>query len=92
MDISKIAYMLQGEAILSVGIEYPRQQDSKCKAVEVSLVDVRAAADIRIHYDFDRNGWVITMEKTERLPSGTNTSTGEWIEVGFVEAYQTQVN
>jgi hypothetical protein len=37
---------------------YPRNDD-QVKTLTVSLVDVRAADDLVVGYDFDRDGWVI---------------------------------
>lgn len=46
--------------------------------IEVGLSDVRAARDIRIQYDFDRDGYVITAQKWD------SDFASPWIEVGFV--------
>lgn len=66
-----------GEEIVMVELYYPRNEGNE-KAVEVGLVDVRAADSIRVRYDFDRDGWVILQDSTK----------GEdWQEVAFVEAW-----
>ena len=44
----------QGDSV-HVDLWYPRTANP-IKAVQVGLVDVRAADDIRIEYDFDRDG------------------------------------
>lgn len=43
-----------------VEISYPEYKPRAQDFVIVSLSHVRAADDIRIHYDFDRDGWVIS--------------------------------
>lgn len=53
-----------------VDLFYPRQNPGE--KVVISLVDVRAADDLVVTYDFDRDGYVLTMNDTE---------------VGFVEAW-----
>jgi len=73
-----------------VDLWYPRvdteRTDDKPQAAIVGLMDVRAADDIRITYDFDRDGYVI-----QQVPlTGTeyDFQEGEWTEVAFVPAWQ----
>lgn len=56
---------------------YPRVDDN-ASSVAVSLYDVRAADDLRISYDFERDGWSIARgEKPD-------------VEVAFVPAWDDQ--
>ncbi len=66
----------------SVGVElwYPRNEETRCKAVDIALIDVRAAADIRVTYDFERDGWVIAQLDDEN-------DGWTWREVAFVDAW-----
>jgi len=50
---------------LHVDIWYPSQ--SGVKAIEIGLIDVRAADDIRVEYDYHRDGWVIKRGDKEVL-------------------------
>lgn len=69
---------------LSVELWYPTIR--KAKSVRVSLYDVRAADDLLIRFDHDRNGWVIAMDLT-RYESGTMTVVEAEQEVAFVPAW-----
>ncbi len=70
----------------TVELSYPRlandpDMSDVCNIVdtiEVGLEDVRAARDIRIQYDFDRDGYVITAQKWD------SDYDSPWLEVGFV--------
>jgi len=48
---------------LSVDLWYPRIDRESCTAVEVGLMDVRAARDVRIKYDYARDGYVISADE-----------------------------
>lgn len=84
---------LRGDT-MAVNLWYPRL-DGEPKYLQVGLYDVRAADDIRISYDFDRDGWVIEQAWTEDVevpPSpehkhGYIDSVEHWQEVGFVRAW-----
>ena len=49
---------------IAVDLWYPRREE-RYKSIRISLMDVRAANDILISYDFDRDGWVITSDLTD---------------------------
>lgn len=74
-----------------VRLWYPRSENlartaAEPQAIEIDLFDVRAASRIRITYDFDRDGYVITMKPTREL-GGVMEETGDWQEVAFVNAW-----
>ena len=77
---------------LHATIWYPHGHDpadddpSEPHAVEVSLMDVRAADDIRIVYDFERDGWVI-MQATRVVWDVDEEPDDGWQEVAFVRAW-----
>lgn len=71
---------------IRVDLMYPRSSN-RPNTVIVSLYDVRAADDIRIRYDFDRDGWVISMDLTYDDNSGIIKIVKEDQEVAFIPAW-----
>lgn len=74
-----------------VHIEYPRvanlpEEPPRAHAIQIQLVDVRAADDLRVSYDFDRDGWKVEQEHIEAC-DGFFKSNGVWEEVAFVPAW-----
>lgn len=65
---------------------YP-DMDNRDKAVQVTLYHVRAADDLRISYDFHRDGWVIEQASCFEFLDLDNIDEG-WKEVAFCEAWQ----
>lgn len=77
--------------VTDVPLWYPGSPDpSSHQVIQVSLVHVRAADDIRILFDMARNGWVVQQpvwgrdraEEEEKC-----TYIDSWKEVGFFEAW-----
>lgn len=68
---------------------YPRVEGN-ATAVEVGLMDVRAADSIRIEYDFDRDGWVIKQASTFSWDADDKVRDPDWQEVAFVQAWARQ--
>jgi hypothetical protein len=58
---------------LEVELFYPRELGEP-SFVRVSLCCIRAADDLRISYDFDRDGWTIEKQDEE----------GAWKEAAFI--------
>jgi len=70
-----------------IDLEYPRCDDSP-GAIRVSLMDVRAADDILVSYDFDRDGWVIKQASVfEWGDEDDGSCDGDWQEVAFIKAW-----
>ncbi len=68
---------------------YPRtSKDAKDKAVQVALFDVRAADDLRVTYDFDRDGWVIWQASVFKWVSEDEECDPKWKEAAFCRAWQ----
>jgi hypothetical protein len=44
-----------------INLDFPRDPRSTCTEIRVGLLDVRAADDLIIDYDFERDGWRIRM-------------------------------
>lgn len=72
--------------VVSVDLWYPRIEGN-CHTVEVGLCDVRAADDIRLTYDFERDGWTIS-QKSGVEHDGWFEWDGAWVEVAFIKAWQ----
>lgn len=75
---------LNGRTI-EVDLSYPEIEPNP-DAVRVGLEDVRAADDIMIRYDFDRDGYAITRERTRWVDQRIQR-TGEVVEVAFIPAW-----
>lgn len=56
-------------------------------SLNIALYHTRAANNIQIKYDSDRDGWVIFMERTTQNEDGFVESTGRIEEVAFVPAW-----
>jgi hypothetical protein len=74
-------YFMKLRDALRVDLWYPRCDD-RPKHVIVGLVDVRVGEDIRISYDFDRDGWSI--EQDQCTAGDQEEHEDEWVEVAFV--------
>jgi hypothetical protein len=73
--------------VLSVYLWYPRDEESRIKTIEVGLVDVRAADDIRISYDFARDGYVIKQAGKFEWDDADEEFDRDWQEVAFIKAW-----
>jgi hypothetical protein len=78
---------VDSEGTIYVSIEYPRNEDSKAKRVNVGLMDVRAADDILIEYDFERDGYVIKQASKFVWDADDPVCDQDWQEVAFVQAW-----
>ena len=85
MDINEIVSQ-HGDHV-SVEIWYPQLESRPVKAVHVGLIDVRAADDIRIEYDFERDGWVIKQAQVFEWEADDDVMDPQWKEVAFVQAW-----
>ena len=68
-----------------VELTYPRTEGNK-KYIEISLLDTRAVDDIRIHFDFDRDGWVISQASVFEWDIADEECNPDWQEVAFIQA------
>ncbi len=77
---------------LHIDFWYPR--DGMVKYMQIGLYDVRAADDIRVSYDFERDGWKIEQQVTEADENGSTVCeegvADVWKEVAFVKAWANQ--
>jgi hypothetical protein len=53
---------------------------------------VRAADDIRIHYDFERDGYVIEQASTFTWSIDDEECDPDWQEVAFIQAWAREKN
>lgn len=65
---------------------YPRIE-GEIKSLRVGLEDVRVANDLLIHYDFDRDGWVIESPTVFSWPIDDETNDEGIEEVAFLPAF-----
>lgn len=71
--------------IPEVKLFYPRC-DGNADTIRIGLSDVRAADDILVTYDFERDGWVI--KQGSRFEWGADEVVDEdWQEVAFIQAW-----
>lgn len=81
---------MKASDLIRVELFYPRNEKS-ADTIEVGLCDIRSADNIRIQYDFERDGWVIYQEiSVEHGDFSTSKDPEEWVEVSFVQAWANQ--
>lgn len=71
-------------------IWYPRNKDVAFTHVQVSLMEVRAADDLRISYDFDRDGWKLEQAQFFSWEVDDEVRDEGWVEVGFIKAWASE--
>lgn len=75
--------------IKTIELEYPRSEGN-VNAIEIELMSVRAANSILVEFDFDRNGWKVSMATknswTEEEAAGGCDPGYE--EVAFINAWE----
>lgn len=69
-----------------IDIWYPQSEDNP-KYVRLDLMDVRAADDIRVSYDFERDGWKIEQASKFSWPPDEEVFDPDWQEVAFVQSW-----
>jgi len=83
---------------LCVDLTYPPWTDAdnkndQCRYVWVDQEAVRASDGVRLHYDYNRDGFVVEQPKPwMELIDGCYHSREEWIEVGFFESWRFEVD
>jgi hypothetical protein len=73
-----------------VELWYPRSDDQH-KVLQIGLYDVRAADDIQISYDYERDGWVIKQASRFQWDADDEVCDGDWQEVAFIKAWAREV-
>ena len=67
-------------------LDYPRSEGNPTY-LQVGMCEVRATDDIRISYDFDRDGWKIEQASIFEWAPGDKICDPDWAEVAFVKAW-----
>jgi hypothetical protein len=70
---------------MHIDLWYPTHRS--VKSFVVGLIDVRAADQIRISYDFERDGWKIEQASKFSWEVDDKVCDPDWQEVAFVEAW-----
>jgi hypothetical protein len=68
-----------------VELSYPLQEQPAY--VTISLSHVRAADDVRISYDFERDGWIIEQASIFEWDGDDQVCDADWAEVAFAKAW-----
>lgn len=75
--------LFRGDA-LKLDLWYPNIDTRPVKAFEIGLTSVRAATDIRVEFDFERDGWVISRRIEKEGPIEEGDEPGRWDEAAFI--------
>lgn len=70
-----------------IDLWYPKADPANATALVIGLVDVRAADEIRVSYDFDRDGWKIEQASNFSWEADDEVCDRGWMEVAFVKAW-----
>lgn len=84
-DIDMIEFDSPVNPILYVTLSYPRVEGNT-NTIRIELGDVRAADDLIIRYDFDRDGWSISRD----IVNEDQHRVAEDQEVAFIPAWTVQ--
>lgn len=71
---------------LQVDLWYPRLPENP-SAIEIDLMDVRASDGIKISYDFERDGWVLS-QPTKIMWGPNEEIDPAWKEVCFTPSWR----
>lgn len=84
--------------VLEVDLTYPPWTDAdnqhgQCRYVSVDQEAMRASDGVRLHYDYERDGFVVEQPKPWlELVDGVYEGRETWIEVGFFKSWQFDVD
>jgi len=73
---------------ITIEFSFPRLEN-KIKYIKLGIEDIRASDGIRIHYDFERDGYVVEQYYIIEKDMGTyiDAATETWEEVGFFQSW-----
>lgn len=93
-DGAKNFHVTKAGDTLNVTLTYPPWTDadnkhSQCRHIYVNQEAVRASDGIRLHYDYDRDGFVVEQAKSRLIALGGNSydTAEDWAEVGFFQSW-----
>lgn len=72
--------------IRHVHLWYPGVNNNP-QALQIALIHVRAADDIQVSYDFERDGWVIKQASVFSWDEDDASCDEDWQEVAFIQAW-----
>ena len=78
--------MVRSGDTIHVDLSYP-QSDKMPKHIQIDLMDVRAADNIRISFSHERNGWVVESPSVWEWESDDRDCDPAWKETAFVPAW-----
>jgi hypothetical protein len=84
--LMRVDTLSMGKEPVYLDLYYPRLEQNPSKIV-IALMDVRAAQDIHVTYDFDRDGWVISKDMSNDLDLDAEEDLRE---VAFIPAWHTK--
>ncbi len=88
VSIAQNDLTLSGDGTLHVDLLYPDcAGEDHIRRVEIGLLHVRAADDIRISYDFDRDGYIIEQSSIFSWDLADEVCDPDWQEVAFIQAW-----
>lgn len=70
-----------------ITLMYPNVPESKFRHVLVNQCSVRASDGIRMHYDYERDGFVIEQASKWQWDVDDEACDPDWQEVAFVESW-----
>ena len=80
---------------LHVTLTYPPWTDAdnkhgQCRYIHVNQEAVRASDGVRLHYDYDRDGFVVEQPKMRLKKTGKDSydTIEDWVETGFFQSWQ----
>lgn len=86
-DLVSEHFMLRREdGVLELSLVHPLEEGS-IKQVQLGLMDVHEADDIRVTYDFVRDGWVIKQPTIDEWAQDDLVRDEGWREVAFVKSW-----
>jgi hypothetical protein len=76
---------------LYVELTYPNiATPEQCRFIYVNQESVRASDGIRLHYDYDRDGWVVEQASKFSWSDDDEVCDPDWQEVAFIESWARQ--
>lgn len=73
--------------VLNVTLTYPNiGSKGVVQFIEVDQESVRASDALRLHYDYDRDGWVVLQASRFAWPVDDKVQDSDWQEVAFIQS------
>jgi len=70
-----------------VTLTYPCVDGAKTRYIVVNQESVRASDGLRLHYDYERDGFVVEQQEQVCDCDGSIIGEGDWKEVGFFASW-----